>query len=99
MMVVAGMTFSFLSTPSLRRATSATFGRSFFSSLFLSTPSLRRATHLFVVGDRYFLISIHALLAEGDPAVRRSLPHWRYFYPRPPCGGRRTAPGHAVERR
>ena len=36
-------------------------------------------------------ISIHALLAESDPAV---LPHparGKYFYPRSPCGERRTA--------
>ena len=57
---------------------------------FLSTPSARRAT-----GDQRRScpdqkISIHALREEGDllqpPIV---IPGSRYFYPRPPRGGRR----------
>ena len=56
---------------------------------FLSTPSARRATqvhHLFDLGKT---ISIHALREEGDEVPMQSRPRRRYFYPRPPRGGRR----------
>ena len=55
---------------------------------FLSTPSARRATYLF---DGHFLglvISIHALREEGDGTFAGLLTCPRYFYPRPPRGGR-----------
>ena len=59
--------------------------------IFLSTPSARRATTR--LGERRMTqsISIHALREEGDlphpqPAAQR-----RYFYPRPPRGGRLCA--------
>ena len=57
----------FLSTLSLRRATSWHIHGFLYGLPFLSTLSLRRATHLkqFVVGD-VMGISIHALLAESD---------------------------------
>ena len=55
---------------------------------FLSTLSLRRATHY----DNYNLhcveISIHALLAESDPAPIRNNKNNVNFYPRSPCGER-----------
>ena len=57
-------------------------------SLFLSTPSARRATRPLsptAVAER---ISIHALREEGDDATRRLAKAMRYFYPRPPRGGR-----------
>ena len=57
-------------------------------SKFLSTPSARRATTYAGRRHRGDLISIHALREEGD----RLRPGWfrpiRYFYPRPPRGGR-----------
>ena len=57
---------------------------------FLSTLSLRRATYSRTKGGKVKIISIHALLAESD-ATRRSLPRvWRNFYPRSPCGERRS---------
>ena len=34
-------------------------------------------------------ISIHALRVEGDKCPGRNPPSCDYFYPRPPCGGRR----------
>ena len=34
-------------------------------------------------------ISIHALLAESDPSSSKTGRHFRYFYPRSPCGERR----------
>ena len=36
-------------------------------------------------------ISIHALRAEGDQYPRYDRGRHTYFYPRPPCGGRRMA--------
>ena len=55
---------------------------------FLSTPSARRATGVGTAEAAKILISIHALREEGDlpSAAEASLP--RYFYPRPPRGGR-----------
>ena len=55
---------------------------------FLSTPSARRATlpHRHRRGDGS--ISIHALREEGDRSFSASISNWRYFYPRPPRGGR-----------
>ena len=56
--------------------------------VFLSTPSGWRATELAEIFARVQIISIHALRVEGDfgmIATRRSR---RYFYPRPPGGGR-----------
>ena len=56
--------------------------------VFLSTPSSRRATKTALEAVRAALISIHALLAEGDTwSGSPGLPA-RYFYPRPPRGGR-----------
>ena len=149
----------FLSTPSARRATSASAGRKCPGSdfyprpprggrhssgvpgakqfLFLSTPSARRATSSVAAGIPENKISIHALREEGDrmgwkcqemqgisihalreegdviralvkkgamaflstPSARRAttcpsfrLGLSRYFYPRPPRGGRRRKP-------
>ncbi len=63
---------TFLSTLSLRRATScgSCVGT---SSTFLSTLSLRRATDGFSAVLPCSVISIHALLAESD---RKYHPHW-----------------------
>ncbi len=81
-------TFRFLSTPSARRATLPSHAFS-FSFLFLSTPSARRATfYLHYITLCFFCISIHALREEGDMVDRKSLLQMKYFYPRPPRGGR-----------
>ena len=59
---------------------------------FLSTPSARRATpHLAPPGCPVCVISIHALREEGDICIRTCQQRCRYFYPRPPRGGRRPA--------
>ncbi len=59
--------------------------------VFLSTPSARRATWH---GGSYWFwpgaISIHALREEGDTTFTPRLAPERYFYPRPPRGGRPT---------
>ena len=82
-MKLKGNTIEFLSTPSARRAT--IFIRSGMALLlFLSTPSARRATGASVAFDQYEGISIHALREAG-------LTPGKYFYPRPPRGGRHGA--------
>ena len=81
---------AFLSTLSLRRATTQYFTA--LHNILISIHALlaesdRSRPHWAWRGS----ISIHALLAESDPAV---LPHparGKYFYPRSPCGERRTA--------
>ena len=55
---------------------------------FLSTPSARRATALEELQVNALIISIHALREEGDHAPGLHCPGSRYFYPRPPRGGR-----------
>ena len=63
---------------------------------FLSTLSLRRATATLPGRCRWEGISIHALLAESDPAGRSRCRRKRYFYPRSPCGERlRCSATHA----
>ena len=41
-----------------------------------------------VIGYSVVLISIRALLAEGDVILAGQTVHRLYFNPRPPCGGR-----------
>ena len=59
-------------------------------AIFLSTPSARRATIRRASIDPDIAISIHALREEGDVWFLRETPKERYFYPRPPRGGRRA---------
>ena len=60
---------------------------------FLSTPSARRATSEQFARLTAQKISIHALREEGDPAPAIWQPLPRYFYPRPPRGGRHRQAG------
>ena len=55
---------------------------------FLSTPSARRATCPACQLSGNKSISIHALREEGDRPAGSDPPALRYFYPRPPRGGR-----------
>ena len=55
---------------------------------FLSTLSLRRATQWCFSAYHAGHISIHALLAESDPAPAGQPKPPPYFYPRSPCGER-----------
>ena len=80
----------FLSTPSARRAT-AGVKLEYQRDVFLSTPSARRATLYLRCLSRRFKISIHALREEGDGWRTTPARPQRYFYPRPPRGGRRDA--------
>ena len=56
--------------------------------VFLSTPSARRATLMRELAIRIKDISIHALREEGDWSLNRLFIFEKYFYPRPPRGGR-----------
>ncbi len=85
-----GTTNIFLSTPSVWRAT-VSLWVSFTFSRFLSTPSVWRATVEPHNVRTCQLISIHALRVEGDAAMVRNGNGEDYFYPRPPCGGRRQS--------
>ena len=79
----------FLSTLSLRRATSVLLNTQQRHIQFLSTLSLRRATsRLFVWIAKRALISIHALLAESDDVSLIYTNRCQDFYPRSPCGER-----------
>ena len=81
----------FLSTLSLRRATVQCFQSLPCFWVFLSTLSLRRATRMAMMDYSWTKISIHALLAESD--VLKASQTWRKrnFYPRSPCGERRSS--------
>ena len=58
--------------------------------IFLSTLSLRRATQQAITAEQTARISIHALLAESDPRALCIVGPSVYFYPRSPCGERRS---------
>ena len=64
--------------------------------LFLSTLSLRRATFLFADHIELRAISIHALLAESDQPATKQAQNLLNFYPRSPCGERRTKTAPAL---
>ncbi len=87
--VTAMMCKIFLSTLSLRRATSGHLHTGALHKVFLSTLSLRRATPCYSAPPAGRRISIHALLAESDTTCQPSTSSCRYFYPRSPCGERR----------
>ena len=77
----------FLSTPSGWRAT-LSCSRANQRLIFLSTPSGWRAT-AYLHGFAFWrVISIHALRVEGDMSPRKRGVGLKYFYPRPPGGGR-----------
>ena len=78
----------FLSTLSLRRATSTLICSAGFGCSFLSTLSLRRATNTEATNHDQVTISIHALLAESDKARIFLNLTFHHFYPRSPCGER-----------
>ena len=59
--------------------------------VFLSTPSARRATRDPRCRSGGQGISIHALREEGDFSPKQKQRFCKYFYPRPPRGGRRVA--------
>ena len=78
----------FQSTPSSRRATILAGIRHKMFTGFQSTPSSRRATYIGLDEFLEDLISIHALLTEGDDENNYTLRQRANFNPRPPHGGR-----------
>ena len=86
-LLITVTTLLFLSTLSLRRAT--TSGATYLIFLaFLSTLSLRRATEQQLWQNINTYISIHALLAESDISQLQCIHGRKHFYPRSPCGER-----------
>ena len=83
----------FLSTLSLRRATFSRYV-DFLSVFLISIHALLAESdrNLVEVKVRCQNISIHALLAESDYAKLSTPVLRRDFYPRSPCGERRTTP-------
>ena len=79
----------FLSTLSLRRATPRYLNRAFAQSISIHALLAESDGNVHYMGV-YEQISIHALLAESDVAVVGPIPDVTYFYPRSPCGERRS---------
>ena len=78
----------FLSTPSARRATVACC--TVHEAFCISIHALREeGDTVSAVDDDWCIISIHALREEGDGPAPGRVHFSRYFYPRPPRGGRR----------
>ena len=68
------------------------------AGIFLSTLSLRRATLAMAGYTKAEIISIHALLAESDYTAIVCAPPTLNFYPRSPCGERRSEGTTATSR-
>ena len=81
--------YRFLSTPSVWRATQwLPFNHSL---ILISIHALRvEGDHTHAVQQLGVAISIHALRVEGDCSPSTSCGAKCNFYPRPPCGGRRS---------
>ena len=80
----------FLSTLSLRRATTPRLSRVVPTPIFLSTLSLRRATRQ--APPRFPMTRFLSTLSlrRATPGLLTPLLGRRYFYPRSPCGERRV---------
>ena len=80
----------FLSTLSLRRATPLCYAGDCTATYFYPrSPCGERQSSGWGIPN-WESISIHALLAESDPAEELQQHQQRYFYPRSPCGERPT---------
>ena len=84
----------FLPTPSARRATRRRVPH--VHVLAISTHALREEGDATLLGSAACTINIstHALREEGDSPPRPARPCSRYFYPRPPRGGRQIRRRH-----
>ena len=87
--VVAGLHMSFLSTLSLRRATSLRSCMPTAPRYFYPRSPCGERLELFAERFGDTLISIHALLAESDLGAGSVSGISSNFYPRSPCGERR----------
>ena len=85
--ILQGVANKFLSTPSARRATR--IGCDVVESVAISIHALREeGDHRLPKMPSTHSISIHALREEGDFRILRHVFSSKYFYPRPPRGGR-----------
>ncbi len=86
--IITDKRVEFLSTPSARRATKFQIERK--HKMKISIHALREEgdVHQKGAGAGQRAISIHALREEGDSALWAMTSWHRYFYPRPPRGGR-----------
>ena len=89
MACLAGFVFSFLSTLSLRRATTKSDQGANNHRISIHAL-LAESDGVTVLGIQHKVgISIHALLAESDHFICQSpCVGWLHFYPRSPCGER-----------
>ena len=83
------LTFTFLSTPSARRATTAYQRQTCSDTDFYPRPPRGGRPLALSLEPCDQLISIHALREEGDHTLVTLVAPTPYFYPRPPRGGRR----------
>ena len=67
------------------------------NSLFLSTLSLRRATYTAIVCTSYSKFLSTLSLRRATPFSRSDPMTRRYFYPRSPCGERRTVTARIID--
>ena len=81
--------FVFLSTLSLRRATLEAPARAFLISYFYPRSPCGERLWANFDGFYWWVISIHALLAESDGTIVQLQCIPGNFYPRSPCGERR----------
>ena len=89
---------AFLSTLSLRRATSAKSNKAHEKNFYPRSPCGERHRPRYSFAP-HFVISIHALLAESDAIyLCKVAPRSDYFYPRSPCGERRSCGGRVTPR-
>ena len=90
--------YAFLSTLSLRRATSAKSNKAHEKNFYPRSPCGERHRPRYSFAP-HFVISIHALLAESDAIyLCKVAPRSDYFYPRSPCGERRSCGGRVTPR-
>ncbi len=81
-------TYQFLSTLSLRRATCYSLRHSAQGWHFYPRSPCGERLWPGLLARPFFIISIHALLAESDPWGAAPPAPPRHFYPRSPCGER-----------
>ena len=86
----------FLSTPSARRATGHTDGPAPPQSISIHALREEGDTTTLVESLSRLYISIHALREEGDDKAIHTQYNRRYFYPRPPRGGRPNNPAERL---
>ena len=80
--------WKFLPTPSARRATAGTVHHDVAKTISIHALREEGDTTGYINYDGNYGISIHALREEGDVMDMELVACGKYFYPRPPRGGR-----------